>query len=261
MTDTHSHLHLRQFDLDCDEVVARAEANGVTKIIEVGIDLESNKRAIALATRYPQVYASVGIHPHEAGKATQETWTELRSLASQPGVVAIGETGLDYYRDYSPREKQKEALREQLSLAKEFPKGSLWERKPIILHDRKAHDDLLAIVEEDRGGVTGVFHCFSGGLAMAEKCLQMGFYISIAGPVTFKGAYRLRDLACALPLERLLLETDSPFLPPHPYRGRRNEPAYVKLVAQEVAEIRGISFEELAQATTENATRLFRLES
>lgn len=254
MTDTHCHLHLRQFDLDRDEVVARAEANGVTKIIEVGIDLESNKEAIALASRYSQVYAAVGIHPHEAGKAIEETWAELRSLASQPGVVAIGETGLDYYRDYSPREKQKEALKEQLSLAKEL-------RKPIILHDREAHDDLLAIVQEHGEGLTGVFHCFSGDLAMAKRCLEMGFYISIAGPVTYRNAHRLRELARTLPLEKLLLETDSPFLTPHPYRGRRNEPAYVKLVAQEVAEIRGGSFEELAQATTENTTRLFRLES
>ena len=173
---------------------------------------------------------------------------------------------MDYYRRRSPREKQKEALKRQLALAREFPKGSLWEKKPLILHDREAHDDLLAIVEEYGEGLAGVFHCFSGDLAMAEKCLpyripweQMGFYISIAGPVTFKGAGRLRELACALPLERLLVETDSPFLAPHPYRGRRNEPAYVKLVAQEVAEIKGVSFEELTRATTENAALLFGL--
>ena len=252
LTDTHCHLHLRQFDRDRDEVVARAEANGVTKIIEVGIDLESNKEAIALANRYPQVYAAVGIHPHEAGKASQKTWMELRSLASQPGVVAIGETGLDYYRRHSSRQKQKEALRRQLSLAREL-------KKPVIFHDREAHDDLLAMVEEHGEGLAGVFHCFSGDLAMAKRCLEMGFYISIAGPVTYRNAHRLRELARTLPLERLLMETDSPFLPPHPYRGRRNEPAYVKLVAQEVAEIRGVSFEELAQATTENAALLFDL--
>lgn len=252
MTDTHCHLHLRQFDPDRDEVVARAEANGVTKIIEVGIDLESNKEAIALANRYPQVYAAVGIHPHEAGKASQKTWMELRSLASQPGVVAIGETGLDYYRQHSSRQKQKEALKRQLSLAREL-------KKPVIFHDREAHDDLLAMVEEHGEGLAGVFHCFSGDLAMAKSCLEMGFYISIAGPVTYRNAHRLRELARTLPLERLLMETDSPFLPPHPYRGRRNEPAYVKLVAQEVAEIRGVSFEELAQATTENAALLFDL--
>lgn len=251
LTDTHCHLHLSQFDPDRDEVVARAEANGVTGIIEVGLDLESNRKAIALATRYPQVYAAVGIHPHEAGEVTQETWEELRSLASQPDVVAIGETGLDYYRDYSPRKKQKEALKRQLSLARGL-------KKPVILHNREAHDDLLCIVEEDGEGVTGVFHCFSGDLAMAERCLEMGFYISIAGPVTYRNAHRLRELARTLPLEKLLLETDSPFL--SPYRGRRNEPAYVKLVAQKVAEIRGASFEELAQATAENATRLFGLE-
>lgn len=252
LTDTHCHLHLRQFDLDRDEVVARAEANGVTKVIEVGIDLESNKEAIALAARYPQVYAAVGIHPHEAGKATQETWEELWSLALQPAVVAIGETGLDYYRLRSPREKQKEALKKQLALAREL-------KKPVILHDREAHDDLWGIVEKHGKALAGVFHCFSGDITMAEKCLEMGFYISIAGPVTFKGAHRLRELARALPLERLLMETDSPFLAPHPYRGRRNEPAYVKLVAQEVAEIRGISFAELAQTTTENAALLFGL--
>lgn len=249
LTDTHCHLHLRQFDPDRDEVVARAEANGVTKIIEVGINLESNKKAIVLATRYPQLYAAVGVHPHEAGKATQETWAELRSLASQPSVVAIGETGLDYYRRRSPCEKQKEALKRQLSLAREL-------RKPVILHDREAHDDLLAIVEEHREGLAGVFHCFSGSLAMAEKCLEMGFYISIAGPVTYRSAHRLQELARTLPLERLLLETDSPFLSPS--RGR-NEPANVKVVAQKIAEVRGVSWEEVARTTMENAALLFGL--
>lgn len=159
---------------------------------------------------------------------------------------------MDYYRLRSPREKQKEALKRQLSLAREL-------KKPVILHDREAHEDLLAMVEEHGEGLVGVFHCFSGDLAMAKKCLKMGFYISIAGPVTFKGARRLRELARALPLEGLLMETDSPFLAPYPYRGRRNEPAYVKLVAQEVAEIRGLSFEELAQATADNAALLFDL--
>jgi len=256
LTDSHCHLHLRQFDLDRDEVVARAEANGVTKIIEVGIDLESNEEAIALAARYPQIYAAVGIHPHEAGKATQETWAELRSLASQPDVVAIGETGLDYYRHRSPREKQEEALKRQLSLAREF-------KKPVILHDREAHDDLLAMVEEHGEGLAGVFHCFSGDLpkgslweAMAEKCLEMGFYISIAGPVTYGSAHRLRELVRTLPLERLLLETDSPFL--SPYRGR-NEPANVRAVAQKIAEVRGIPWEEVARTTTKNAALLFGL--
>jgi len=249
LTDTHCHLHLRQFDPDRDAVVARAEANEVTKIIEVGLDLESNRKAIALATRYPQVYAAVGIHPHEAGKATRESWEELRSLASRPDVVAIGETGLDYYRDYSPREEQKEALKRQLSLAREL-------KKPVILHDREAHDDLLAIVEEDGKGVTGVFHCFSGDLKMAERCLEMGFYISIAGPVTYRNAHRLRELARTLPLEKLLLETDSPFLSPY---GGRNEPANVKVVAQKIAEVRGISWEEVARTTTENAALLLGL--
>ncbi|HAL61262.1 MAG TPA: hydrolase TatD [Chloroflexi bacterium] len=249
LTDTHCHLHLRQFDLDRDEVMARAEANGVTKIIEVGIDLESDKEAIVLATRHLQLYAAVGIHPHEAGKATQETWAELRSLASQPDVVAIGETGLDYYRRRSPREKQKEALRRQLTLAREL-------KKPVILHDREAHDDLLAMLEEHGEGLAGVFHCFSGDLAMAEKCLEMGFYISIAGPVTYKSAHRLRELAHTLPLERLLLETDSPFLSPY---GGRNEPANVRAVAQKIAEVRGIPWEEVARTTTKNAALLFGL--
>ena len=249
MTDTHCHLHLRQFDLDRDEVMARAEANGVTKIIEVGIDLESDKEAIALATRYPHLYAAVGVHPHEAGEAKGETWAELRTLASKPRVVAIGETGLDYYRNYSPQEKQKESLKRQLSLAREL-------KKPVILHDREAHDDLLAMIEEHGEGLTGVFHCFSGGLAMAEKCLEMGFYISIAGPVTYRNAHRLQELARTLPLERLLLETDSPFL--SPFRGR-NEPANVRTVAQKIAELRGLSWEEVARTTTGNAALLFGL--
>jgi TatD DNase family protein len=249
LTDTHCHLHLRQFDPDRDKVVARAEANGVTKIIEVGLDLESNRKAITLATRYPQVYAAVGIHPHEAGKATRETWVELRSLASHTRVVAIGETGLDYYRRRSPRQKQKEALKKQLSLAKEL-------RKPVILHDRDAHDDLLSMVEEHGEGLVAVFHCFSGDLAMAEKCLETGFYISIAGPVTYRGAYRLWELARTLPLDRLLLETDSPFLSPC---GGRNEPANVRVMAQKIAEVRGVSWEEVARTTTENAALVFGL--
>jgi len=249
LIDTHCHLHLHQFDLDRGEVVVRAEANGVTKIIEVGIDLESNKEAIALATRYPPVYAAVGIHPHEAGEATPETWAELRLLASQPHVVAIGETGLDYYRNLAPHEKQKEALKKQLALAREL-------RKPVILHDRKAHEDLLAVVEEHGEGLTGVFHCFSGGLVIAKKCLEMGFYISIAGPVTYQNAHRLRELARTLPLERLLLETDSPFLSPY---GGRNEPANVRAVAQKIAEVRGVSWEEVARTTTGNAVLLFGL--
>ena len=271
LIDTHAHLDMHQFDADRDEVIARAREAGVSRIITIGIDVESSHTAIALAEQYDSIYATVGLHPHSAATASAETWAELRRLARHPRVVAIGETGLDFYRDLSPRDDQRQAFQQQLALARELG-------KPIIVHDREAHKDVMNMLRQwVREGYqpsaishrpsaishqpVGVMHCFSGDLAMAREVIEMGFYISIPGPVTFTNARRLPELVRALPLERLLIETDCPYLTPHPHRGKRNEPAYVRLVAEAIARIRGIPLEQVARITTANARALFGLES
>ncbi len=253
LTDTHTHLDFPQFDGDRERVIERAATAGVRAIVDVGTDLASSLAAVALAEAYPQIYAAVGVHPHDAKTLTRETLEELRALAGHPKVVAIGEIGLDFYRDLSPREKQRQAFQQQLALASEVG-------KPVIIHDRQAHQEVMAILRrwvESSHQPVGVLHCFSGDLAMAQEAIELGFYISIAGPVTFKNARRLRQLVRQLPLEKLLVETDCPYLTPHPHRGKRNEPAYVKLVAQEVARLKGMSLEEIARITSNNAQALF----
>jgi len=267
LTDTHAHLNSPRFKSDQERVIERAATAGVKAIINVGASLASSQAAVALAKAYPQIYAAVGVHPHDAKTVTKEVLEELRALASHPKVVAIGEIGLDFFRDLSPRDKQRQAFRQQLALASEMG-------KPAIIHDRDAHSEIMAILRrwacpERRsaygrrveGGQRplGVLHCFSGDLAMAQEATELGFYISIAGPVTFKNARSLRELVRQLPLEKLLVETDCPYLAPHPHRGKRNEPAYVKLVAQEVARIKRSSLEEVAHITSGNAQALFAL--
>jgi TatD DNase family protein len=255
LMDTHTHLDFPQFDSDREQVIERAFTAGVKALINVGADLASSQAAVALAEAYPQVYAAVGVHPHDAKTLTAEMLEELRALASHPKVVAIGEIGLDFYRDLSSRDKQRQAFEQQLALAREVG-------KPVIIHDREAHKEVMAILRRwAKGGhqPVGVLHCFSGDLAMAQEAIELGFYISIAGPVTFQNARRLRELVGQLPLEKLLVETDCPYLTPHPHRGKRNEPAYVKLVAQEVARIKGGSLEEVARITSDNAQALFAL--
>jgi TatD DNase family protein len=264
LVDSHAHLDFSQFDADRQEVLARAQEAGVETIVNAGAGLEASQAGVALAETYPQVYAAVGVHPHEAKTLNQDVLEELRALAQHPKVVAIGEIGLDYYRDRSPRPVQRRAFQQQLALARELG-------KPIIVHDREAHRDVMDMLRQwVREGYqpsaighqpVGVMHCFSGDLAMAREVIEMGFYISIPGPVTFANERRLPDLVRALPLERLLIETDCPYLTPHPHRGKRNEPAYVRLVAEAIAQIRGISLEEVARITTANARALFGLES
>ena len=251
LTDTHAHLDFPQFDGDREEVIARALAAGVGSIINVGADLASSRRAVALAEAHPQIYAAVGVHPHDAKTLTDEVLKELRELAQHPKVIAIGEIGLDFYRDLSPRDEQQRAFERQLALASELG-------KPVIIHDRQAHAEVLAILRR-WPGLRGVLHCFSGDLDMAHEAIEMGFYISVGGPVTFKNARRLPEIVRQLPLERLLVETDCPYLAPHPYRGKRNEPAYVRLVAQKVAELKGVPLERVARVTTANARQLFGL--
>jgi len=251
LIDTHAHLDDEKFKDDVADVIANAAAHGIDYIINPASNLASSQAAVQLAQTYDSVYAAVGVHPHDATGLDETVMQQLRVLARCPKVVAIGEIGLDYYYDFSPRDVQKVAFRQQIRLAKELG-------LPIVVHDRDAHGDVLQILrEEDAGQAGGVLHCFSGSVEMAMECLKMGFYLSFGGPVTFKNARRLPEVAAAVPLSKILVETDSPYLTPEPYRGRRNEPAYVRHVAAKIAEIKGVDLGVLARITTENARRLF----
>ncbi|HWR38814.1 MAG TPA: TatD family hydrolase [Patescibacteria group bacterium] len=248
--DTHAHIDDNRFDNDRDEVLQRAAEAGVSLILNAGACMESSARAVDLAARYPAVYAAVGVHPHDAKDVVVSDYQQLADWHLLSKVVAVGEIGLDYYYDHSPREVQKEVFIRHIDLARQLG-------KPIIIHDRDAHGDVMDIVKREGQGVNGVFHCFSGSLEMMREVIKMGFYVSIAGPVTIKSAVKLKEVAAAVPLERLLVETDCPYLTPNPYRGRRNEPAYVRYVAEEVARLRNMDLEELATTAAENGKRLF----
>jgi len=258
IVDSHAHLNFSQFDADRDAVVERAREAGLVAILNVGTDLASSRTTVALAEQYDFIYAAVGVHPHDAKTVTAAVLDELRGLARHPKVVAVGEIGLDYYRDLSPRPVQRRAFADQLDLAAELA-------LPVVIHSREAHDDVLAALRgwealPPEGGIeggTGVLHSYSAGPEQLEEVLKLGFSIGISGPVTFPKAHRLRAVAAAVPLERLLVETDCPYLTPKPYRGRRNEPAYVRYVVEAVARARGVSVEAVAQATVDNARRLF----
>jgi TatD DNase family protein len=254
MVDSHAHLDFSNFDRDREEVLQRAEDQGLKLIVNVGFDLLSSKESVMLAGQHPFVYAAVGIHPHDAAKAPSNYLRELEEIAHYPKVVALGEMGLDFYRDRSPRPVQRDVFRRQLRLAKKV-------NLPVIIHDRDAHEEVLKILEEEGlPAPGGVMHCFSGELELARKFLKLGLYISIAGPVTYSRNNKLSEVAAAVPLERLLIETDAPFLTPGPLRGKRNEPAYVVFVAEKVAALRGISVESLGRNCLENARRLFSIE-
>lgn len=251
LVDTHAHLSDPQLALDIDSVVERARQAGVATIVNVGDNIERSSLAIAQAEKYSGMWAAVAIHPHEAESLSDESLEQLRAMAQHPKVVAIGEIGLDYYYDAPSHEIQKAAFRRQIELARELG-------LPIIVHDREAHADTLSILKEAASeGVTGVLHCFSGSYELAMQFIDLGFYISIAGTVTFKNARRPVEVASRIPCERLLIETDCPYLAPVPFRGKRNEPAYVRCTAQKIAELRGMTLEQLAQVTSENASRLF----
>ncbi|MGI6226577.1 MAG: TatD family hydrolase [Peptococcales bacterium] len=252
--DTHAHLDDRKFQGETDEVIARAKENGVSLIVNVGYNLRHARQSIALAEKYDFLYASVGLHPHDAQDANDALWQEITKLAAHPKVVALGEMGLDYYWDNSPRDVQKEVFRHQIRMAREL-------KLPIIIHDRDAHQDVLTIVREEKAyEVGGVFHAYSGSWEMAKEVMDLGFYISIGGPVTFKNARKIIEVAEKIPLTSLLIETDCPYLTPHPYRGQRNEPGYVRLVAEKIAEIKNISYDEVALATKENGMKLFGID-
>lgn len=251
--DSHAHLDMPQFQEDLPQVLERAREAGVEVVLSCGTSLRSSKRALEIAQQFQGVFATVGIHPHDAKECTKEALAHLKYLASHHKVVAVGEMGLDFYRNLCPREVQIKAFRTQIRLARDLG-------KPIVVHDRDAHGLVLRILEEEKAQeVGGVLHCFSGDLSMAKRCLEMGFYLSITGSITFRNATLLRNLLLHVPKERLLLETDSPFLAPVPFRGRRNEPCYLKYTAEKVAKTLKSSLEEVAGFTRSNALELFGL--
>ncbi|QKS69631.1 TatD family hydrolase [Paenalkalicoccus suaedae] len=253
MIDTHVHLNADQYEEDVEEVIARAREAGVQEMVVVGFDTKTIHKAMQLANDYDFIYASVGWHPVDAKDFDDEKLAWLEELAAHPKVVAIGETGLDYYWDTSTKEQQHEAFKKQIALAKKV-------KLPLIIHDRDAHDDVLRILQEENAAEAGgIMHCFQGDVEMAKACLDINFYISFGGPVTFKNAKLPKEVAKTIPNDRLLIETDAPYLAPHPYRGKRNEPAYVKLVLEQLAELREVSYEELRTQTTQNAKKLFSL--
>jgi TatD DNase family protein len=253
LVDTHAHLHDPAFDADRPAVIARARAGGVAGFLTIGTDVRTSEAAVALAAAEADIYAAVGIHPHDASTADGAALERIAALARTPRVVAVGEIGLDYYRDLSPRAVQRRTLIAQLRLARTVG-------KPVLLHCREAHADLLDVCgAEGVAAVGGILHCFSGDLAVARRGLDLGLLVSIAGPVTYPSARRLAEVVRALPLDRLVVETDCPYLPPQPWRGQRNEPAYLPVTAARVAELLGVPVSTVAAATTENAARLLAL--
>ena len=251
LIDTHAHLDMKDFDKDRQATLDRALEGGITHIVTIGIDLSSSLNALKLAHTYDFVYASVGYHPHNATQIDQQVIVELGKLVSDPKVVAWGEIGLDFYRRYSPPDTQVEAFKQQLGMAMDLD-------LPVIIHDREAHTKLFEIFKEmGNGKAKGVIHCFSGNYDVAMAFIEMGYYISIPGTVTYSKALHVQEVASGIPLDRLLVETDAPFLAPVPYRGKRNEPLFVTYTARKVAELRNMDFQELALQTSENAKRVF----
>ncbi|MBR8661881.1 TatD family hydrolase [Bacillus paralicheniformis] len=249
--DTHAHLNAEQFNEDLEEVIARAKEEKVEHIVVVGFDRLTIKRAMELIEAYDFIYAAIGWHPVDAIDMTDEDLAWIKDLSAHEKVVAIGEMGLDYHWDKSPKDVQKEVFRKQIALAKEVG-------LPIVIHNRDATEDVVSILrEEGAEEVGGIMHCYTGSAEIAQECINMNFYLSFGGPVTFKNAKKPKEVVKQIPNDRLLIETDCPYLTPHPYRGKRNEPSYVKLVAEQIAELKGMTYEEVAAITTENAKKLF----
>ncbi|WP_026866200.1 MULTISPECIES: TatD family hydrolase [Jeotgalicoccus] len=253
LIDTHVHLNAEQYNEDLEAVIDRARDNGIEKMVVVGCDRESIERTMEMIDEYDDIYGVIGWHPVDAIDCTDDDLKWIEELSKHEKIVGIGETGLDYHWDKSPKDVQKELFRKQIALAKRV-------NLPIIIHNRESTADCVEILkEEDAHEVGGIMHAFSADERTADEIIAMNFYVSLGGPVTFKNAQLPKDIAVHVPLDRLLVETDAPYLTPHPYRGKRNEPAHVKLVAEKIAELRNISYEALGQATTENAERLFNL--
>ena len=253
LIDTHVHLNAEQYNEDLEAVIDRARDNSIEKMVVVGCDRESIERTMEMIDEYDDIYGVIGWHPVDAIDCTDDDLKWIEELSKHEKIVGIGETGLDYHWDKSPKDVQKELFRKQIALAKRV-------NLPIIIHNRESTADCVEILkEEDAHEVGGIMHAFSADERTADEIIAMNFYVSLGGPVTFKNAQLPKDIAVHVPLDRLLVETDAPYLTPHPYRGKRNEPAHVKLVAEKIAELRNISYEALGQATTENAERLFNL--
>ncbi|KLU67165.1 putative deoxyribonuclease YcfH [Desulfosporosinus acididurans] len=250
--DTHAHLDDEVYEEDFQDVLERIKSSGISRVTNVGYDLPSSKRSVQLAQNYDFIYAAIGIHPHNAEEFSDDVMAQLQALAQQPKVLAWGEIGLDYYRDLSPRTIQQEVFVQQIDLANKVG-------LPIVIHDRDAHQDVLEIVKAHPPKHGGVFHCYSGSWEMAKVLLKLGFYLSFAGPLTFKNARHTVEVARNAPIDRILAETDSPYLTPEPRRGKRNEPAYVREVVRKLAEIKELSIEEMALQTMHNAETIFKL--
>ena len=251
--DSHSHLDDERFNQDRDILIKSLKENKVDLAINIGADLETSINSVKLADQYDPIYATIGVHPHSASEVTEETLNQFREMAKNDKVVAIGEIGLDFYYDNSPRDLQRKWFKEQLKLAKEL-------NLPVVIHSRDATKETFDTIKEAQDGtLRGVMHCFSGSVEMAIEYMKLDFYISIGGPVTFKNARVVREVAEAVPLDKLLIETDCPYLTPEPYRGKRNEPMLIKYVAEKIAQIKNITVEELASHTSRNTKDLFKI--
>lgn len=249
--DTHTHLDDEKFDVDRDELIASLKEQGISLLVNIGADMKSSKESVLLAEKYDFIYASVGVHPCDTKDFADDDLDKLEEMARHEKVVAIGEIGLDYYWDEPDREIQKEWFLKQLLLAKKL-------NMPYIVHDRDAHADTLEIIKK-AGYTNGVMHCFSGSAQMAQEVIKMGMYVSLSGTVTFKNAKKAQEVAQSIPLDKLLIETDSPYLTPEPFRGKRNNSAHVRYTAEKIADIRGLSFDELAHITMENGKRFYNI--
>ncbi len=247
--DTHAHYDDERFDPDREELLQNLPAAGIRYVLNAGTDLATSEFGLEMAHRHDHVYAAVGVHPHEADSLSFGACAQLGSLCRDPKVVAIGEIGLDYHYDFSPRAQQQHAFRMQMELAEDLD-------MPVIVHDREAHEDCMKIVDEFPW-VRGVFHCFSGSPEMGRELLKRGWYLSFTGAITFKNARKALELLAEMPLDRIMLETDCPYLAPEPHRGKRNDSRYLPFIAAKIAEVRGMTAEEVARATTENAKRFF----
>lgn len=253
LIDSHAHLDDDRFDKDRDELIKSLESNGISRVINPGADLPSSIKSVKLSEEYENIYAAVGVHPHSADEMDEGTIEVLRAFGNREKVVAIGEIGLDYHYDNSARDIQRKWFQRQIKLAKEL-------NLPIIVHSREADQETFDIIKsQSDGNLTGVIHCYSGSVELMKEYIKLGYYISLGGPVTFKNAKMPKEVAKAVPIDRLLVETDSPYLTPEPHRGKRNEPLFVRHVAAMIAELRGMTIEELARATSENTIRLFNL--
>jgi TatD DNase family protein len=249
--DTHCHIDDEAYQDDREAMIDRAFATGMQYMVCPGVTVESSRQAIALAHRYEQVYAAVGIHPEDGATATKEGFDQLELwLKNEPKIVAVGEIGLDYYWPEPSREIQHSILQRQLAMAKQF-------NKPIIIHDRDAHGDILQTLKDYGQGLGGIIHCYSGSYEMAKELLKLGYYLGFGGTLVFPKSKKQKEMITRLPMERIVIETDSPYLTPPPYRGKRNEPAYVRYVAEEIARLRGMSVEEVQHITLENGKTVF----